>query len=126
SSEDVLSLVEKICGGELEVPRPDIALTRLRLVAEHAPGDCPELDEPLSRLAEVHPTETLKAVHNWLDDPELRNAGRCAFLVLAGSTQGRALPSGRHGARRDGPEGRARVVRVWRVAVKGQEVDSPA
>jgi len=126
TSEDVLSLVAKICGGELGVQRPDIALTRLRLVAEHAPGDCPELDEALSRLAEVHPTETLKAVHNWLDDPELRNAGRCAFLVLAGSTQGRALLLGRHGERLDLPEERARLVRVWRVAVKGQELDSPA
>ncbi|MEU1898467.1 hypothetical protein ABZ512_08805 [Nocardiopsis dassonvillei] len=122
---EVLSLVAEICGGELGMQRPDIALTRLRLVAEHAPSDCPELDRALSQLAETHPTEVIKAVHTWLDDAELRNAGRRAFLALADSAQGRTLILGENGERLNAPEERARLVRVWRMAVKDQDLDSP-
>lgn len=124
-SGEILSLVAETCGGELGLQRPGIALTRLCLVAEHAPHDCPELTKALSQLAKAHPTEVIEAVHTWLDDAELSNAGRRAFLALADCAQGRTLILGENGERLNIPEDRARLVRVWRMAVKGQELDSP-
>jgi hypothetical protein len=121
----LLALVAEVCGGKLGLQRPNIALTRLCLIAENASEDCTELTKALSQLAETHPTEVIKAVHTWLDDTELRNAGRRAFLALANSAQGRTLILGENGERLNAPEERARLVRVWRIAVKDQDLDSP-
>jgi hypothetical protein len=124
--EDTLSLVAEICGGELGVRKPAVALTRLRLVAENAPrGGLAALSKAVSDLADHHPDLIRETVASWLDDPELQNAGRNVFLALAGTDEGRTLLLGADGEHLLTIEGRAWLVRAWQNVLEGQKRGSP-
>ncbi|GHC86926.1 hypothetical protein GCM10007079_30610 [Nocardiopsis terrae] len=125
-SKNVLSLVTGICGGELGTRRPEIALIRLRLIAENDQHDSTELAKALANLARTESDLVFSTLRSWLSKAELQAAGRAAFLSLAGSSAGRTLLLGPNGERLHSAEDRTWLVQTWSRAVEGHDLQSPA
>lgn len=125
-NKNALSLVTGICGGELGTRKPEIALIRLRLIAENDQCDSTELAQALANLARSEPDLVFSALRSWLSKEELQAAGRAAFLSLAGSSAGRILLLGPNGERLRSTEDRTWLVQTWSRAVEGQDLGSPA
>ncbi|PJJ03507.1 hypothetical protein BX264_3892 [Streptomyces sp. 2333.5] len=91
SSEETIKLVTEVCGGELGVKKPGIALTRLRWAAGQSPFGSRPVTEAIRRLVEARPAEVREAIGVWLDDEKLRIQALVVFLALASSESGAAF-----------------------------------
>lgn len=125
-SENILSLVTGICGGELGTHKPEISLIRLRLIAENDQHDSTELAKALANMARTKPDLVFGALRSWLSQKELQVAGRAAFLSLAGTSAGRTLLLGPNEGRLRSAEERDWLVQTWSKTVEGHDLQSPA
>lgn len=126
ASKSALTLVTGVCGGELGTRKPEIALIRLRLIAESDQHDSTELAKALTNLARTEPDLVFGALRSWLSKAELQSAGRAAFLSLAGTPDGRILLLGPNGERLRSTEDREWLVQTWSKAVEGHDLRSTA
>ncbi|MFB7010273.1 MULTISPECIES: hypothetical protein [unclassified Streptomyces] len=121
-SSAMVDLVTQICGGELAVRQPSIAMTRLARAAVHAQYPSRPMADTFRRLAEINPAEVAKALETWLTEEPAKKHGLVAFLSLAASDEGTRLLLGTTNS----PEGRRRFVRAWQQLLQDEESRSAA
>ncbi|MFI2073641.1 hypothetical protein [Streptomyces triculaminicus] len=106
---ELIALVTEICGGELAVHQPAIAMTRLARAAAHSAYPSQPMAEAFRKLSEVNPAEVARALKSWLGEEQPKGHALVAFLALASSDVGARLLLDTASER----EGRARFVRAW-------------
>ncbi|MFE0188300.1 hypothetical protein [Streptomyces sp. NPDC058989] len=121
-SSAMVDLVTQICGGELAVRQPSIAMTRLARAAVHAPYPSRPMVDTFRRLTQIHPTEVAKALETWLTEEPAKKHALVAFLSLAATDEGTQLLLGTT----DTPKGRRRFVRAWQQLLQDEESQSAA
>lgn len=87
SSSEQLSLVAEICGGELGVRMPRIALTRLRWVAANAPFGFDPLVGAFANLLDHHP-DLDRPIRKWLSESSTDRGRQGVLIALASSEAG--------------------------------------
>ncbi|MGW3114677.1 hypothetical protein [Streptomyces sp. NPDC001091] len=121
-SSAMVDLVTQICGGELAVRQPAIAMTRLARAAVHAQYPSRPMVDTFRRLAQINPAEVTKALDTWLTEDPAKKHGLVAFLSLAASDEGTRLLLNTTSS----PEGRQRFVRAWQQLLQDEESQSAA
>ena len=121
-SSTMVDLVTQICGGELAVRQPSIAMTRLARAAVHAEYPSRPMMDTFRRLAQINPTEVTKALDTWLTKEPAEKHGLVAFLSLAASGEGTRLLLDTTKS----PEGRKRFVRAWQQLLQDEKSQSAA
>ncbi|WP_405743445.1 hypothetical protein OG422_15990 [Streptomyces sp. NBC_01525] len=121
-SSAVVDLVTQICGGELAVHQPSIAMTRLARAAVHAQYASRPMVDTFRRLAQINSVEVAKALETWLTEEPAKKHGLVAFLSLAASDEGTQLLLGTTSS----SEGRKRFVRAWQQLLQDEESQSAA
>ncbi|MEU1372281.1 hypothetical protein ABZ442_01285 [Streptomyces triculaminicus] len=114
---ELIALVTEICGGELAVHQPAIAMTRLARAAAHAAYPSQPMAEAFRKLSEVNPAEVARALKSWLGEEQPKRHALVAFLALASSDVGARLlldTASEH-------EGRVRFVRAWQQLLGGDD-----
>ncbi|WP_406291700.1 hypothetical protein [Embleya sp. NBC_00896] len=117
SSEETIKLVTEICGGQLGLVKPEIALTRLRWAAGQSPFGARSVTDAFRRLVSERPDEVGAAVGAWLDDEKLPRQGLVVFLALASSDEGAAFLLRSVNA----DDSRRRFVRAWQRLLEGDD-----
>ncbi|MFD9571461.1 hypothetical protein ACFWBI_16595 [Streptomyces sp. NPDC059982] len=108
-SEETVKLVVDVCGGDLGMKKPEIALTRLRWAAGKSSFGSQPLAEAFGRLVRARPAEVGTAVAAWFEDDKLQDQAHAVFLALASSDEGAAFLV--HSA--DTEKGRQNFVQAW-------------
>ncbi len=114
---ELVALVTEICGGELALRQPAIAVTRLARAATHSTYSSQPMVEAFAKLSEANPTEVAKALKTWLEEQQPKRHALVSFLALASSRVGARLLLDTTNER----DGRARFVRAWQQLLKDDD-----
>lgn len=121
-SPAMVDLVTQICGGELAVRQPSIAMTRLARAAVHAPFPSSAMVDAFRRLIQINAAEVAKALETWLTEEPAKRHALVAFLSLAATDEGTRLLL----SMTDDAAGRQRFVRAWQQLLQDDESQSAA
>ncbi|CAM5231167.1 hypothetical protein SGLAM104S_00466 [Streptomyces glaucescens] len=116
-TQAMVELVTQVCGGELAVRQPSIAMTRLARAAVHATFPSESMADAFRRLVEINAAEVTKALEAWLAEDPIKRHALVAFLSLAATDEGTQLLL----SVTANPVGRQRFVRAWQQLLQDDE-----